>query len=152
MLHKYCKEDGLTALESKDDVATVKWGDKWTMPTGDQLRELVENTYYVWTENYKETGAKGGIFYRKKGDGATYNTKDDIHIFIPASGTGSYQKFEGVEARGTIWAKTMRDPRYASNPYYDVECLTFDNWVKYAMTSTTSRASGLCVRAVVKQQ
>ena len=151
VLHKYCKDDGLESLEPEDDVATVKWGEKWTMPTGDQLRELVKYTHYVWTENYKGTGINGGVFYRMKADGATYDPEKDVHIFIPASGYREYKESYNQGKSCLIWAKTLRDPKYAGNPYYDVERLFFDDWIKYSETRDGNRDMGLCVRAVVKQ-
>lgn len=147
VLHKYCKGDSLFTLEPKDDAATVKWGAEWTMPTYEQVMELVRNTRYVWTDDYKETGVAGGIFYRLKGEGSSYST-EDTHIFIPASGYGDYKKYSNVGDFGRIWTKTVVNPKSSTNPYYYVWSLNFNS--REAEWRSTIRDNGLCVRAVVK--
>jgi len=147
VLHKYYKDDGLMTLEAKDDAATVKWGTEWTMPTYEQVLELIRNTKYAWTENYKDTGVAGGIFYRLKSAGASYTT-DDTHIFIPASGYGEWQKYSSVGDFGQIWAKTVTDAKVSTNPYHYVWTLSFNS--READFRSTTRTQGLCVRPVVK--
>lgn len=52
---KYCTDsyygtvDNRTTLTSSDDVATVKWGSKWRMPTKEEMKELDEDCTWTWT-------------------------------------------------------------------------------------------------------
>ncbi len=67
-LTKYCTDsnlgnegftDGLTELLPEDDVATVKWGSNWQMPSKEQFEELI-NSEYTTTEVVKrEDGIRG---------------------------------------------------------------------------------------------
>lgn len=50
------------------DVATATWGDKWQMPTDDQLRELMEQCKWTWknlsgTEGYNIVGPNGNSIF-----------------------------------------------------------------------------------------
>ena len=76
---KYCTDsnygtvDNKTTLDPEDDVAHVKWGGNWRMPTLDEIKELINNCISVWTalngiNGYKVIGPNGNS------------------IFIPASG------------------------------------------------------------------
>ncbi len=72
-LTKYCDRgafgrlDGKISLEPEDDVAHVKWGGDWHMPTREEFQELMDNcTFeYDWIneektiEGYKITGRNG---------------------------------------------------------------------------------------------
>lgn len=52
---KYCTDseygtiDNETVFESEDDVANVKLGDGWIMPTIDEFQELFNNCSWEWT-------------------------------------------------------------------------------------------------------
>lgn len=61
-------------LQPSFDVAKQKWGDKWHMPTTEQINELVENTISEWTQI---NGVDGCLLKSKK------NGKS---IFFPAAG------------------------------------------------------------------
>ena len=72
-LTKYCDRtgygtaDGKLSLELEDDVAHVKWGGGWHIPTVDELQELVDNCTVEEitlnagsvTQGFKFTGANG---------------------------------------------------------------------------------------------
>lgn len=70
-LTKYCDRggyglmDGKVSLELKDDVAHVKWGGDWHIPTQAEFQELMDNCTMEWikiSDNqhaYKFTGANG---------------------------------------------------------------------------------------------
>ena len=55
------------------DVAHVKWGGSWVMPSMPQLEELIENCTYTWTTM---NGVEGGKFTGPSGS----------TIFLPAAG------------------------------------------------------------------
>lgn len=90
-LTKYCFDsdygtvDNKTVLDPQDDVAHVKWGGTWRMPTLDEQKELLNKCTWTWiTQNgvngYKVTGPNGNS------------------IFLPAAG---YRGGTGVDYRGS---------------------------------------------------
>ena len=72
-LTKYCDRgaygrlDGKISLELEDDVAHVKWGGDWHIPTMEEFQELIDNCTFewIWTNEdkklraYKITGTNG---------------------------------------------------------------------------------------------
>lgn len=71
---KYCADsywgtvDNKTSLDPKDDVAHVKWGGTWRMPTMAEQDELRNNCTWTWTiqngvEGYKVTGPNGNSIF-----------------------------------------------------------------------------------------
>ena len=90
---------------TKYDVAHVKWGGSWVMPTKDQQDELRANCTYTWTTL---NGVKGGRFTSKK-NGAS--------IFLPAAGYRWGGGLYGAGSYGYYWSSTQ-DPSYTSDAYY----------------------------------
>lgn len=78
-LIKYCSHsaygmvDNKTNLEPEDDVACVKLGDEWRMPTSNEVYELRYNCTWEWTEI---NGIKGELVTASNGNS----------IFLPAAG------------------------------------------------------------------
>ena len=73
-LTKYCTDsdygtvDNKTVLDPEDDVAHVKWGGNWRMPTDAEMTELRENCTWTWTTHggkngYKVTGPSGNSIF-----------------------------------------------------------------------------------------
>ena len=71
---KYCADsdwgrvDNKTILDPEDDVAHVKWGGTWRMPTMAEQDELRNNCTWTWTtqngvEGYKVTGPNGNSIF-----------------------------------------------------------------------------------------
>ena len=102
-ISKYCTNsnygtvDNKTTLDPADDVAYVKWGGGWRMPTKAELEELVNNCTLVWT---KMNNINGCLITSKK-EGYT-----DRSIFIPAAGF-KVQDFSEVGTCGIIWSSTL---------------------------------------------
>ena len=94
ILHK--KVNKIT-LDKADDVANVKWGGNWRMPTKEEIEELNWNCDWVWTT---QNGVKG-VKITSKVEGYT-----DRSIFIPAAGyrTDSRHLFAGES--GEYWSST----------------------------------------------
>ena len=60
--------DNKTYLDLEDDVAHVKWGDEWRMPTVSEFKELVDNCTYEYVSvngvyGYKMTGPNGNSIF-----------------------------------------------------------------------------------------
>lgn len=76
------------------DVAHVKWGGKWRMPTYKETEELINNCYYTWVQ-YK------GIW------GALFTSKTNGNwIFLPAQLENS---------TGLYWIGTISNPIYCGS-------------------------------------
>lgn len=77
-LTKYCNNryygrvDNKPVLDPEDDVAHVKWGGSWRMPTRDEIKELNDNCTWQWT-------TLNGVGYRVTGPNGN-------SIFLPAAG------------------------------------------------------------------
>ena len=73
---KYCTSsyyyygtvDNKTTLEASDDVASVKWGGSWRMPTLSEQQELLNKCTWQWTtlngvNGYRVTGPNGNSIF-----------------------------------------------------------------------------------------
>ena len=132
---KYCTNssygtvDNKTVLDPEDDVAHVKWGDGWRMPTKDEIKELVNKCSWEWTT---VNGVNG-----QKVTGPNGNS-----IFLPAAGYRYGTVLYGRGSFGYYWSGTL----YESNSYY-AYYLDFDSggrdWYYYDF-----RSNGRTVRPV----
>ncbi len=75
------------------DVAHVKWGDSWVMPTREQLEELCNSCSYIWTS---VNGINGGKFIGPNGG----------TIFLPAAGERSDDGITDTDTYGLFWSST----------------------------------------------
>ena len=97
-LTKYCndsiygKVDNKTILELCDDVANVKWGGTWRMPTNEEQWELINDSYTTWTWINK---------YRVRGYKVTSKVNGNS-IFLPAAGSDGY-----------YWSSSLSNSYYA---------------------------------------
>ena len=78
--HKYNDTDGKTVLDPEDDVAHVKWGGSWRMPTADEIDELIHNCTWSWAS------VKGEIGFLVTSNKPGYT---DRSIFLPYAFFGS---------------------------------------------------------------
>lgn len=76
------------------DVAHVKWGGNWVMPTSDDISELLNNCTTEWTTL---NGVKGKKFTSKKNGNS---------IFLPATGFYKYGHNDDVGTYGYYWSST----------------------------------------------
>lgn len=76
----YGPVDNKTTLDSEDDVANIKWGDEWRMPTEEEIVELRKNC--TWTK----TSMSGINGYKIQSNKAGFT---DNYIFLPTK-TSSY--------------------------------------------------------------
>ena len=87
------------------DVAYVKWGDGWRMPTKDQIEELLDNCTYLWTTS---NGVEGGKFTNKK------NGKS---IFLPAAGSHWSEYLIHAGSYGRYWSSAQH-PSDSGSAFY----------------------------------
>lgn len=111
------------------DVASVKWGGSWRLPTQEEFKELMQKCTKSWTTM---EGVKGLKLTAPNGNS----------IFLPAGGfSTSKQKYVGTD--GDYWTGTGINGNYAKEVYLSIT----DKLVKY---ENASRSEGLSVRAVSK--
>lgn len=106
---KYCcnsaggSVDNKTILEPEDDVAYIKLGNNWRMPTYEEWRELrnKNNCSWDWTEDYNGTGIAGYVVKSKKPgfEGQT--------IFLPASGSRQFTSLYFAGTDGMYWSSSL---------------------------------------------
>ncbi len=113
------------------DVARVKWGGSWVMPTHDQQMELCDNCTYEWTT---VNGVKGGKFTSKTNGGI---------IFLPAAGRRLTSGLDDAGSHGYYWSSTQ-GPSITGSTF----CLYFGSG--YTDWSYANRSSGRSVRPVVR--
>lgn len=98
--------DNKTVLDPRDDVAHVKLGGKWRMPTKAEFDELINNCTWTWT---RKNGIAG---YRVTSKKPGYTSKS---IFLPAAGIIDEDDFHQVGQYGDYWSSSLStvNPRYA---------------------------------------
>ena len=120
---KYCTNidygtvDNKTTLEPTDDVATVKWGGTWRMPTKAEQDELRNSCTWTWTtlngvNGYRVTGPNGNS------------------IFLPAAG---YRYGTEVNDQGSIgyyWSSSLSSS-YCRSAYYLYFSSSYFGWYNY---------------------
>ena len=124
--------DNKTVLGPEDDVAHVKLGGKWRMPTDGEFKELINNCQCEWMK-YK--GVKGSKFTSKK-TGYT-----DKWIFLPAAGSRYNDRLDDVGSSGIYWSSSL-DTDY---PYY---AYLFYFYSYRVGTDYSYRSGGISVRPV----
>lgn len=149
---KYCsteasaknkKVDNKVELEKEDDVASVgtswinQYGMGWSTPDKADFEELINECYWVWTDNYNDKKTAGYIIYKAKDDAdkgqiiksgetasdqySSTGDKDkkveaDVHIFLAAANywTNSLQSDEEANCLVLTKEKVVisNQPRY----------------------------------------
>ena len=131
---KYCTNsyygtvDNKTTLEPTDDVATVKWGGAWRMPTKAEKDELRNNCTWTWTtlngvNGYRVTGPNGNS------------------IFLPAAGYRYGTLVLNQGSLGYYWSSLLWSS-YSDSAY----CLGFN--ISYYDWGSSGRYFGRTVRPV----
>ena len=93
----YGTVDNKTVLEPEDDVASVKLGGKWRMPTDAEWTELRTKCTWTWTTNYNGTGVRGRIVTATNGNS----------IFLPAAGFRSDTYLYYAGSYGYYWSSSL---------------------------------------------
>lgn len=89
--------DNKTTLAPEDDVAHVKWGGKWRMPTSAELDELRDTDHCTWT--WTTRGGKNGYLVTSKNNGNS--------IFLPAAGYRSDTALLLADSFGYCWSSSL---------------------------------------------
>ena len=90
-----CHDIGESICGTAYDVAHVKWGGNWQMPSLDQVKELLENCTFEW------------IWMDEDNQGMKMTSCiNSGHIFIPAVGYHSDSGFENRGDNGLYWTGT----------------------------------------------
>jgi hypothetical protein len=132
---KYCADSGCgtvdnkTVLDPENDVAHVKWGGSWRMPTKAEQDELRDNCTWTWT-------TLNGV----KGYKVTSKTNGNS-IFLPIAGYRCDTGIYNLRRSGIFWSSSLQDED--SN---DADCLYFDD--EYYDRLHYKRYYGLTVRPV----
>ena len=99
---KYGSVDNKYQLDSEDDVARQTWGDKWRIPTTEELKELSEKCTFTKTELNgvpvtKVTGPNGNFIY----------------FPYPGNFTDKYLYYKN--SIGSYWSSNLRSDSYAED-------------------------------------
>ena len=95
--------DNKTVLDPEDDVAHVKWGGSWRMPTKAERDELIKNCTWTWysSDNTEFNGVAG---YKVTSNKSGYT---DRFIFLPAAGYRQDKLLNGAGYGGSYWFSSI---------------------------------------------
>lgn len=133
---KYNRTDGKCVLDVTDDVAHVKWGGHWRMPTFEEFKELVDNC--IW-ENETVNNVRGIKATGPSGES----------IFFPAGGSmgpGNSPDYYGYQA--CYWTSSQNNE---SSNETEAELFNADinnNRDPNMYISASWKKNGNCIRAV----
>ena len=104
----YGPQDNKTVLEPEDDVAHVKLGSKWRMPTEEEWTALRTNCNWIQTT---QNGVKGRLI--------TSKTNGDS-IFLPAAGYRDVTYLYDAGSYGLYWSSELYwgDPFHPNYAWY----------------------------------
>ncbi|MBR6589350.1 MAG: fimbrillin family protein [Bacteroidaceae bacterium] len=126
--------DNKTVLDPEDDVAHVKWGGSWRMPTRKEIEELVNNCSWTWTI---QNGVNGQLATGPNGNS----------IFLPATGNAfrdSTPPTPGSDGRYLSAELTQSSSSGVGNLYF------LDYNPDEAYFSSSNRYTGHSVRPVTE--
>ena len=119
-----------TTLDLEDDVANVKWGGSWRMPTKAEQDELRNNCTWTWT-------ALNGV------NGYTVTGPNGNSIFLPAAGFRHGMSGSDSDCIGYYWSNSLHEGSSLYAYFLNFTSFYFD-WYDFA------RYYGLSVRPVSK--
>ena len=121
-----CHDLGDDIAGTQYDVAHVKWGGSWVMPSLDQIKELLNNSTSKWVT---ENGVNGRRFTGSNGGS----------IFLPAAGGRWYDDPDDAGFSGVYWSSTQNPWNsggayflffYSDNAYWDFIELYYGSTVR----------------------
>ena len=111
----YYYKDGESICGTEYDLARVKWGEPWRMPTFEELLELRDKC--IWEHNITIDGVKGS-----RATGPSGNS-----IFIPYAGAINDTGLHDKDYRGSLFSGDMGTSKYESG-YQDLDILSTGNF------------------------
>lgn len=138
---KYCKYDSYGVVDNKvtleysDDIARVKWGGKWRMPTYSEFNELKDHcSFYAETIN----GIKGI---------KVVSDRNYKSVFFPLAGFYSNNSLYDAGKIFSCWSSSL-----SSGDSFDAYCSLINGETYFLeMTYLNERYLGLTVRAVMSK-
>jgi hypothetical protein len=82
-------------LDPEDDVARVKWGGNWRIPTDEEWTVLREGCIWEWTTYQGINGCE------------VYCFESGNSLFLPATGFREHTNFGRVGSRGYYWSSSF---------------------------------------------
>ncbi len=133
----YGTVDNKTVLDPEDDVAHVKWGGSWRLPTKEEQDDLRNKCTWTWysSGNTKFNGVAG---YKVTSNVSGYT---DRSIFLPAAGYRYGTNLNDVGSYGLYWSCSLDTDSPA-----DAWSVSFNSGSHY--TYSRSRLYGRSVRPV----
>lgn len=132
---KYNNDDKKKVLDTEDDVAHVKWGNGWRMPTLNEWEELKENTTVSYDRKFRI------YLFRSK--------TNNSWIALPTAGV--YNHFDrGNKDLGYYWTSTHKYSSWAYAISLDYYSLYNRIIFRVGEEMVNDRYMGLSVRAVHK--
>lgn len=103
-LTKYCTHegygtvDGKSKLDLSDDAARQTWGGSWRMPTEEEVKELIEYTYF----GYQPEIVNGVLGFK-----LSNKNNEQNYIFLPAAGYRDEDALRYPGDYGHYWTSTL---------------------------------------------
>ena len=126
----YGSVDNKKVLDPEDDVARVKWGNRWRIPTASEIQELYENC--KWTD--ATIGGVAGIMATSKINGNT--------LFFPYAGEMAGSSARSYGSTGNYWSANINQ----SSPFRALRLFVYHG----ATYNDYFRYYGYSVRAVTE--
>ena len=130
--------DNLTILQPEDDIATIKLGKRFHIPTEEDFKELCENTIVSYETNWGAIGLNGIVHISKI---------NNNYIFFPCAG------YRNAEKRGEEETTRIGE----AGRYWTSTLFTYDNRdaksytiTKKGLLTPVARRCGFSIRAVYK--
>ena len=118
--------DGLTTLLPEDDIATIRWGGKWRLPTSFEWQELINNCDFKWINRF---GTRG-LFVKSRKNGNT--------LFLPA--------YDDTFCE--YWSSSLQQERYMLRCWNAMAFL--GNEYRQIFIAPRSRSAYLSIRPVFR--
>ena len=95
--------DNNLILDLEDDVAHVEWGGNWRMPTEGEVKELINNSTWIWySSGNSEFGGIAGLKVTSNKEGYA-----NRFIFLPAAGFISASTKYNAGSFGYYWSSSL---------------------------------------------
>ena len=126
----YCINIGIDIAGTEYDVASVKWGNLWRMPSIEQIHELLENCTRTWTT-------------LNDVNGTLVTGPNGASIFLPTTGYYEVGELYDKNSKGDYWSSSRSiENNGACYLFFDA-----DHW-RGVDGPFGNRSEGLTVRAV----